>query len=61
MRLASRLLRAVVSLWLIVTFVFLALRLTGDPIVATLNPDDMTRDMMESYRKLWGLVKSSHP
>ena len=54
MRLASRLLRAVVSLWLIVTFVFLALRLTGDPIVATLNPDDMTRDMMESYRKLWG-------
>jgi len=54
MRLASRLLRAVVSLWLIVTFVFLALRLTGDPIVATLNPDDMTREMMESYRKLWG-------
>lgn len=54
MKLAARLLRAVVSLWLIVTFVFVALRLTGDPVLAVLNPDDMTKDMIESYRKLWG-------
>jgi peptide/nickel transport system permease protein len=54
MKLAGRLLRAVISLWLIVTFVFVALRLTGDPVIAVLNPDDMTKDMMDSYRKLWG-------
>lgn len=54
MKLAARILRAVVSLWLIVTFVFVALRLTGDPVLAVLNPDDMTKDMIESYRKLWG-------
>jgi len=54
MKLAARLLRAVISLWLIVTFVFVALRLTGDPVIAVLNPDDMTKDMMDSYRKLWG-------
>ncbi|MFN4281058.1 MAG: ABC transporter permease [Alphaproteobacteria bacterium] len=54
MKLAARLLRAVISLWLIVTFVFVALRLTGDPVLAVLNPDDMTKDMIESYRKLWG-------
>ncbi len=54
MKLAARILRAVVSLWLIVTFVFVALRLTGDPVLAVLNPDDMTKDMIDSYRKLWG-------
>jgi peptide/nickel transport system permease protein len=54
MKVAGRLLRAVISLWLIVTFVFVALRLTGDPVIAVLNPDDMTKDMMDSYRKLWG-------
>jgi peptide/nickel transport system permease protein len=58
MTLGSRLLRAVVSLWLIVTLVFVALRLTGDPILAVLNPDDMTREMMEAFRRQWGFEGS---
>lgn len=49
-----RLVRAAVSLWVIVTLVFVGLRLTGDPVLAVLNPDDMTKEMIESFRKLWG-------
>lgn len=54
MTLGSRLLRALVTLWLIVTLVFVALRMTGDPILAVLNPDDMTREMINSFRHQWG-------
>ena len=54
MKLWIRLLRAVVSLWVIVTLVFVGLRLTGDPVLAVLNPDDMTKDMIDTFRKLWG-------
>jgi peptide/nickel transport system permease protein len=44
----------VVSLWLIVTIVFVGLRMTGDPAIAVLNPDDMTREMIDAWRKRWG-------
>lgn len=54
MRTWMRLLRAVMSLWLIVTLVFVGLRMTGDPAIAVLNPDDMTREMIDAYRKRWG-------
>lgn len=54
MNLPIRLLRGVVSLWLIVTLVFVCLRLTGDPVLAVVNPDDMTAEMLESYRQQWG-------
>ena len=54
MRLWARLLRAVVSLWIIVTLVFVALRVTGDPVLAVLNPDNMTAEMIESLRRQWG-------
>jgi peptide/nickel transport system permease protein len=54
MRNWMRLLRAVISLWLIVTLVFVGLRMTGDPAIAVLNPDDMTREMIDAYRKRWG-------
>ena len=54
MRLGSRLFRAIVSLWLIVTLVFVALRLTGDPVLAVLNPDDYTAEMIEAFRRQWG-------
>jgi peptide/nickel transport system permease protein len=54
MRLWLRLFRAVVSLWLIVTIVFVGLRMTGDPAIAVLNPDDMTKEMIDAYRKRWG-------
>jgi peptide/nickel transport system permease protein len=54
MKLGIRLLRAVVSLWVIVTLVFVGLRLTGDPVLAVLNPDDLTKEMIEGFRKMWG-------
>lgn len=54
MILFSRLLRAFVSLWLIVTLVFVALRATGDPILAIFNPDDTTQAAIDAYREQWG-------
>lgn len=54
MRLFSRSLRAVISLWFIVTLVFVGLRMTGDPVLAVMNPDDMTMEMIEQFRKRWG-------
>ncbi len=54
MKLWMRLLRAVISLWLIVTIVFVGLRLTGDPAIAVLNPDDMTKEMIDAWRRRWG-------
>jgi peptide/nickel transport system permease protein len=58
MKLWLRLLRATISLWLIVTIVFVGLRLTGDPAIAVLNPDDMTKEMIDAWRKRWGFEGS---
>lgn len=49
-----KLFRAVVTLWLVVTFVFFVLRLTGDP-VAQLLPDDVDQQTIDFYRRQWGL------
>lgn len=54
--LSHRLLRAVVTLWLVVTFVFIMLRTTGEP-TDTLLPDDSPPEVIEFYRKAWGLDK----
>jgi peptide/nickel transport system permease protein len=51
---AGRVLRAIFSLWVIVTLVFVALRMTGDPILAIFDPDDTTAEAIQSYRELWG-------
>ncbi|HEY4201952.1 MAG TPA: ABC transporter permease [Devosiaceae bacterium] len=58
MMLFSRLLRAVVSLWVIVTLVFVALRATGDPVLAVFNPDDTTQAALDAYREQWGYTGS---
>lgn len=47
-------LRAILTMWLVVTFVFFVLRLTGDP-VAQLLPDDVDQNTIDFYRRLWGL------
>jgi len=52
--LTLRLIRAVVSLWVIVTLVFLALRATGDPITAIFDPDNTTQAALDAYRVQWG-------
>ena len=49
-----KLLRAAFTMWLVVTFVFFVLRLTGDP-VAQLLPDDIGPEVVEFYRAKWGL------
>ena len=54
MLLLTRLLRAFVSLWVIVTLVFVALRATGDPILAIFDPDDTTQEAIEAYRVQFG-------
>jgi peptide/nickel transport system permease protein len=53
---SRRLFRAAVTLWLVVTFVFIILRITGDP-ADTLLPDDSPPEVVEFYRKAWGLDK----
>src|SRR6218665_2937267 len=54
MMLLSRLVRAAISLLVIVTLVFVALRATGDPILAMFNPDDYTKEALDSYRRQYG-------
>lgn len=58
MFLLSRLARAAISLWVIVTLVFVALRATGDPVLAIMNPDDMTKEVIDAYREQWGYTGS---
>ncbi|MCQ0971138.1 ABC transporter permease [Paracoccus sp. TK19116] len=49
-----KLLRTVVTLWLVVTFAFIVLRTSGDPVVALLGADARP-DEVEYFRRLWGL------
>jgi peptide/nickel transport system permease protein len=58
MMLVSRLARAAVSLLVIVTLVFVALRATGDPILAMFNPDDYTKEALDAYRRQYGYTGS---
>lgn len=51
---AIKLARAVFTMWLVVTFVFFVLRLTGDP-AQQLLPDDAPPEVFEFYRAKWGL------
>lgn len=49
-----RVLRAALTLFLVVTFVFFVLRLTGDPVSAMM-PDDTDPVIMDQMREDWGL------
>ena len=49
-------LRAFVTTFLLVVFVFFVLRITGDPAQAML-PDDATEEDYVEFRQLWGLDK----
>ena len=52
--LVTKLLRAIFTLWAVVTFVFIVLRLTGAP-TDQLLPDDIAPEIADYYRALWGL------
>lgn len=50
----TKLLRTLVTGWLVVTIVFFALRLSGDPL-AEMLPDDAPGELIAYYRQAWGL------
>ncbi|MGQ3356588.1 MAG: ABC transporter permease [Phreatobacter sp.] len=51
---ALRLLRAFVTIALVVTFAFVVLRLSGDPALIILGPESAP-DAIAAFRKAWGL------
>jgi peptide/nickel transport system permease protein len=53
----SKLVRCLITLLLTVTFVFVVLRLSGDPAQRML-PDDVDASVIAAYRQAWGLDKS---
>jgi peptide/nickel transport system permease protein len=54
--LAQKLFRALLTIWVIVTFVFVILRMSGDPVLQILGPD-AELDAIELMRHAWGLDK----
>ncbi|GAB5471098.1 MAG: ABC transporter permease [Rhodospirillales bacterium] len=51
-------LRAVITIWLCVTFVFVILRLSGDPAMTILPIDLVTPEVQAEFRDAWGLADS---
>jgi peptide/nickel transport system permease protein len=51
---ARKLLRALLTLWLLITATFFALRLTGDPAVNMLGPN-ATEQGIATLQRIWGL------
>jgi len=49
-----RLLRAVLTIAVVVTFAFVVLRMSGDPAIVMLGPD-MPTEAVDAFRKAWGL------
>ena len=49
-----KVLRALLTVWLVLTFVFIVLRLSGDP-AEQLLPDDIDPETVAAYRVDWGL------
>lgn len=51
---ATRTVRAVLTVWMVVTAVFVVIRLTGDPI-RSLLPENTPAPVVAQYRHRWGL------
>ena len=47
-------LRALLTMFLVVTFTFLILRISGDP-TEVMFPDDVPQEVKDAYRSAWGL------
>lgn len=52
--LGERSLRLMITLWLVLSFAFVILRLSGDPALIILSPD-APPEAVEAFRKAWGL------
>ena len=59
-RILRKSLRALVTIWFCVTFVFLILRLSGDPTSTILPVDLISPDIQAQYRVAWGLADPLH-
>jgi peptide/nickel transport system permease protein len=55
----ARLIRSLVTLWLVVTFAFFILRASGDPIEILLG-DQAEQEVIDRYRTLYGLDRPLH-
>lgn len=53
----ARLLRALVTIFLVLSFAFLILRLSGDPALLILSPD-APPEALTAFRRSWGLDAS---
>jgi peptide/nickel transport system permease protein len=51
--------RALVTIWLVITFAFVILKFSGDPIEIMLG-DEADQDVVEYYRALYGLDRPVH-
>ncbi|KAB2698762.1 ABC transporter permease [Ochrobactrum sp. Kaboul] len=51
---ASRLFRALITVFLVMTFAFVVLRMSGDPAQIMLGPD-APQESIDAFRKAWGL------
>lgn len=51
---ATRLLRASITIFAVVTFAFVVLRMSGDPAQVMLGPD-VPQEAIDAFRKAWGL------
>ncbi len=56
---AIKVLRAIITLWMVVSFIFIVLRVSGDPI-DTLLPDDADAETIAYYMHEWGLDRPLH-
>jgi peptide/nickel transport system permease protein len=57
--LRKKLARAILTLWLVVTFAFVVLRLSGDPALAVLSDQAMPESVL-AFHKQWGLDLPLH-
>ena len=48
-----KIIRALLAIWMVFTFAFIILRVSGDPVTGVVM-DEATPEMLEYYRRLWG-------
>ena len=53
----QKLFRALLTIWIIITFVFIVMRLSGDSVLMIFGPD-VDAEAMNTLREEWGLNKS---
>lgn len=53
-----KIVRALLTIWLVVTITFVVLRMTGDPVLSLLPVETTPPEVIETYRALWGLDRS---